>query len=314
MDYFCTAQHYISMENKIVRLDSIDAYNKLYGLPTRHPLVTVIDLKNAVHMADSMRLDYGLYALFLKNGVNCTIRYGRRKYDYQAGTVVSFAPGQQVDVVVPEGEVAHDVVGLLFHPDLIYGTPLGEKISSFDFFDYSQMEAVHLSDEERGIFLDCLAKIDRELNHSVDNHSAAVISANIQVLLEYMHRFYDRQFITRHKANSEIVVRFERLLKEYYESDVRKEALPAVSEFADKLCLSPKYLSELIKKETGQTTKTLIAQHLVRVAKHRLAVSEADVSEIAYSLGFQYPAHFSRMFKRMTGQSPTDFRRELSLN
>ena len=129
---------------------------------------------------------------------------------------------------------------------------------------------MHLSDEERGIFLDCLAKIDRELNHSVDNHSAAVISANIQVLLEYMHRFYDRQFITRHKANSEIVVRFERLLKEYYESDVRKEALPAVSEFADKLCLSPKYLSELIKKETGQTTKTLIAQHLVRVAKHRL--------------------------------------------
>ncbi len=136
------------MEKKTVTLDSIDAYNKLYGLTTRHPLVTVVDLKKAVEMPNHFRLTYGVYALFLKNGVNCVIKYGRRKYDYQEGTVVTFAPGQTVEVEIPDNEVSNDVIGLLFHPDLIYGTPLGEKISGFDFFDYSQMEAVHLSESE----------------------------------------------------------------------------------------------------------------------------------------------------------------------
>lgn len=302
------------MDRRIVTLDSVDTYNRLYGLPTRHPLVTVIDLKNAKELANHFRMYYGLYALFLKNGVGCTLRYGRKQYDYQEGTVVSFSPGQVIDVDMAEGEISNDVVGLLFHPDLIYGTPLGEKIVSFSFFDYSQMEAVHLSERERAIFLDCLDKINNELDYPVDAHSAAVLSTNIQLLLEYLHRFYDRQFITRHKVNSEIVARFERQLKEYYEEPVRKEGMPSVNEFADKACLSPKYFSDLVKRETGMTPKTLIMQHIINVAKHRLAVSDDDVSIIGYDLGFQYPAHFTRMFKRLTGQTPTDFRLQSARN
>lgn len=301
-DYIC------SMEKNIINLDSIDAYNKLYGLTTRHPLVTVVDLKKAAEMPNHLRLNYGVYALFLKNGVNCVVKYGRRKYDYQEGTVVTFAPGQTVEVEIPDNEMSNDVIGLLFHPDLIYGTPLGEKISGFDFFDYSQMEAVHLSESERSTFLDCLAKIDAELDYPVDSHSAALLSANIQLLLEYMSRFYDRQFITRHKVNSEIVAQFERQLKSLYGRGRAVDNIPTVADFAGSANLTPGYFSDLVKRETGVAPKDMIMRQVVAEAKHRLAVSSDDVSTIAYDLGFQYPAHFTRMFKRLTGQSPTEYR------
>ncbi|MCM1332333.1 MAG: helix-turn-helix domain-containing protein [Bacteroides sp.] len=299
-----------------IEFDSVDSYNKVYGLPTRHPLVTVVNLKESGRVLNNVRVNYGLYALFLKNGANCSVRYGRRQYDYQEGTVVTFSPGQSVEVIMKDNEMPADAIGVLFHPDLIYGTPLGEKIACFDFFDYSQMEALHLSDSERAIFMDCLDKINVELDYPVDSHSASVLSASLQLLLEYISRFYDRQFITRHKVNSEIVSQFERQLKEYYDSPVKGDGfgLPSVSEFADRANLSPKYFGELVKKETGMTTKALIMQHMINVAKHRLAVSSDDVSIIAYDLGFQYPGHFSRMFKRMTGQSPTEFRLHLEQN
>lgn len=302
------------MEKKIIYLDSIDDYNKLYGLPTLHPLVTVIDLKQASQAVNHIRVKYGVYALFLKNGVECSLRYGRRHYDYQEGTVVSFSPGQMIDVEMKRDVVAPDVVGLLFHPDLIYGTPLGDKISDFSFFDYSQMEALHLSEDERGIFLDCLDKIRRELEHPVDHHSAALLSANIQLLLEYLHRFYDRQFIVRHKVNSDIVSRFERELKAYFERDSRADTVPSVAYFAEKVNLTPGYFGDLIKKETGNTAQEMISRQVVAVAKHRLATSADDISIIAYDLGFQYPQHFTRLFKRLTGQSPRQYREHLSLN
>ena len=297
---------------EIVNLDSIDAYNKLYGLRTRHPLVNVIDLKQATRAVNHVRVNYGVYALFLKNGVQCSLKYGRRNYDYQEGSVVSFSPGKIIDVDVDKTEIAPDVVGIMFHPDLIYGTPLGEKISSFSFFDYSQMEALHLSNDERAIFLDCLDKISRELDHPVDHHSAALLSANIQLLLEYLHRFYDRQFITRHKVNSDVVTQFEQRLKKYYESG--NIGMPNVAYFAEQANLSAGYFGDLIKKETGQTPKDMITLHMIGVAKQRLAASDDDVSIIAYNLGFEYPAHFSRMFKRVTGQSPSQYRESLSLN
>lgn len=296
------------MEKKTIHLDSIDTYNKLYGLTTRHPLVTVVDLKNATEMPNHFRLDYGVYALFLKNGVSCAIKYGRRQYDYQEGTVVSFSPGQVVEVEMTYNDAPHDVIGLLFHPDLIYGTPLGDKISDFDFFDYSQMEAVHLSESERGIFLDCLGKIDAELDYPVDAHSAALLSANIQLLLEYMSRFYDRQFITRHKANSEIVAQFERQLKSCFSRGTTLNNIPTVADFADRASLTPGYFSDLVRRETGLTPKDMIMRQIVAEAKHRLTVSSDDVSTIAYDLGFQYPAHFTRMFKRLTGMNPTEYR------
>lgn len=293
-------------DNMTVALDSIDAYNKLYGLTTYHPLVSVIDLKQAKQCVNHVRMNYGVYALFLKNGANCSIKYGRRQYDYQEGTVVSFSPGQIIDVEMENDEYAPDVVGLLFHPDLIYGTPLAEKISSFSFFDYSQTEALHLSAEERARFLDCLERVDEETRHPVDSHSAALISANIQVLLEYLHRFYDRQFITRHKVNSEVLKQFERELKSYFSQP--RQVIPGVAYFAEKASLTPGYFGDLIRKETGSTPKDLISLHLVSVAKERLVTTRDDISVIAYDLGFEYPAHFSRMFRRITGQSPTEYR------
>ncbi len=297
------------MQNEIVNLNSIDAYNKLYGLPTRHPLVTVIDLKQARNTVNNVRMNYGVYAIFLKNGVYCSIKYGRRYYDYQEGTVVCFAPGQVIDVEMDKPEVAPDVVGLMFHPDLIYGTPLADKIASFSYFDYDQMEAVHLSEDERQKVLLCLEQIKEELPHPVESHSASVLSATIQVLLEHMQRFYNRQFITRHKVNSDVVTAFQRDLKDYYANPHRKPAaIPGVAYFAERANLSPGYFGDLIRKETGSSPKDLIALHLISVAKHRLVSSNDDVSIIAYDLGFEYPAHFTRMFKRLTGLTPTQYR------
>lgn len=297
-----------------IKLDSIDAYNKLYGLTTLHPLVTVIDLKKATKKIDRMRINYGVYALFLKNGVNCTLKYGREYYDYQEGTIVSFYPGQVIDVDSTGEPTALDVVGLMFHPDLICGTPLASKIGSFGFFSYSQREALHLSEAERKLFLDCLAKISLELEHPVDNHSADLISANIQLLLEYMSRFYDRQFITRHKVNSSVVAAFEKELSRIYSAGATLNEVPKVSYFADKANLTPGYFGDLIKRETGSSPQDIIKLYIINEAKRRLASTDADISVIAYDLGFQYTQHFTRLFERVTGKSPIVFRNEFYTN
>lgn len=297
-----------------VTLDSIDAYNKLFGLTTLHPLVSVIDLKKATRGIGRIRMSYGVYALFLKNGVNCTLKYGREHYDYQEGTIVSFSPGQVIDVDSTGESMAPDVVGLMFHPDLICGTPLASKIDSFGFFGYSQREALHLSETERKIFLDCLEKISLELEHPVDSHSADLISANIQLLLEYLNRFYDRQFITRHKVNSSVVAAFENELSRIYSDGSTVNEVPKVSYFAEKANLTPGYFGDLIKRETGSTPQDIITLCLIKEAKRRLASTDTDISVIAYDLGFQYPQHFTRLFKRVTGKSPSVFRHEFHTN
>ncbi len=300
-----------TVQPEIIKLNSIDAYNKIYGLETYHPLVTVVDLKNARYKVDRVRLDYGLYALFLKNGVNCTLKYGRQSYDYQEGTIVSFSPGQMVDVEAIDDNTPLDVIGLLFHPDLIYGTPLANKIKNYGFFEYSQREAVHLSEEERRLFLECLDRISQEIKHPVDNHTAEIVASHIQLLLDYLARFYERQFITRRKANSDILQKFERALKEYYQEGKSHDGFPSVNYFADKVNLTPGYFGDMVKKETGKTAKEFISLHIIDMAKQRLSVSDEDISIIAYELGFQYPQHFSRMFKRVTGITPTQFREGL---
>lgn len=297
-----------------IKLDSIDAYNKLYGLTTLHPLITVIDLKKATKRIDRIRMNYGVYALFLKNGANCSLKYGREYYDYQEGTIVSFSPGQIIDVDSTDEPLAPDVVGLMFHPDLICGTPLASKIGSFGFFSYSQREALHLSESEKQMFLDCLEKISLELEHPVDSHSADLISANIQLLLEYLSRFYDRQFITRHKINSSVVTGFENELSKIYSAGATVNEVPKVSYFADKANLTPGYFGDLIKRETGNTPQDIITLYLINEAKRRLASTDTDISIIAYDLGFQYPQHFTRLFKRVTGKSPSAFRNDFYSN
>lgn len=297
-------------DSTTVRLDSIDAYNKLYGLETKHPLVTVINLNEATRIVNHIRMDYGVYALFLKNGINCTLKYGRQPYDYQEGTVVSFSPGQLIGIDTEIDEIAPDVIGIMFHPDLIHKTPLASKIKEYGFFDYSQREALHLSADERGIFNQCLERIKEEIARPVDKHTAEIVASHIQVLLDYVTRFYERQFITRRKVNSDILSRFESLLKNYLESGQSKEGLPKVNYFAEVVNLTPGYFGDMIKKETGLTAQEIITRHIVERAKQRLTGSNDDISVIAYELGFQHPQHFSRMFKRVAGASPTQFRNQ----
>lgn len=232
---------------EIIQLDSIKAYNELYGLPTLHPLVTVVDLTKARQMANHVRMNYGVYALFIKHGIGCTLRYGRRNYDYQEGTVVSFAPGQLVQVDMEDEEVSQDVNGLIFHPDLIYGTSLADKMSKYSFFCYEQCEALHLSEQELQTLTQCLRNIQMEMEHPVDQHSRDLLCVYIELFLDYCLRFYDRKFYTRSKVNSDVLQQFEHELSLYFQNSHAK-GLPSVRYFADKACLSPGYFGDLIKK------------------------------------------------------------------
>lgn len=298
----------MKQDSIVIKLDSIDAYNKLYGLETKHPMVTVIDLTEATRIVNHVRMDYDVYALFLKNGTNCILKYGRQPYDYQEGSVVSFSPGQLIEVSTEVDEIAPDVLGIMFHPDLIYKTPLASKIKEYSFFDYSQREALHLSADERRIFIQCLERIKDEIEHTVDRHTAEIVSSHIQVLLDYVSRFYERQFITRRKVNSDILSNFEFSLKNFLKSGQSKEGLPTVNYFAESAHLTPGYFGDIIKKETGLTAQEIITRHIVEYAKQRLSDSADDISVIAYELGFQHPQHFSRMFKRVAGMSPKQYR------
>ena len=293
---------------ELIKLDTVDKYNKLFGLETWHPMVSVVDLSKASQWPEHLKVNYGVYALYLKETKCGDITYGRQPYDYQEGTIVCFAPGQ-----VAETEMQNDVRplahGLLFHPDFIRGTTLGQEIKKYSFFSYETREALHLSEEERAIIMDCLHKIEAELHHNIDRHSRRLITANIGLLLDYCMRFYERQFVTREVPNKDIIVRFERLLDEYFDSKAPQEiGLPTVKYFAEQVFLSPNYFGDLISKQTGKTVTEYIQTKLVDRAKELLLSSPKSMSEIAYSLGFQYPQHMSRMFKRVVGITPNEFR------
>lgn len=297
----------ISME-EIVQLNSIPDYCKYCGFEVLHPLVAVVDMAEAQRNYPECKLNYGLYALWLKQGVGCTIRYGRRNYDYQDGTVVSFAPGQVVQVE-PNGNESASAIGLLFHPDLIHGTSLGRKIERYSFFSYHDAEALHLSEREREQYLMIIESIKRELRHDIDRHSKELLCDNIEMLLDQCLRFYDRQFITREKVNGDVLADFERILNAYFTEGVaRNNGFPSVARMADELHFSVGYFGDLIKKETGQTAQQYIQNKLINLAKEALLGTDLPVSEIALNLGFEYPQHFTRMFKKVTGKSPSEFR------
>jgi AraC-like DNA-binding protein len=293
---------------EIVQLNSIPDYCKYCGFEVLHPLVAVVDMAEAQRNYPECKLNYGLYALWLKQGVGCTIRYGRRNYDYQDGTVVSFAPGQVVQVE-PNGNESASAIGLLFHPDLIHGTSLGRKIERYSFFSYHDAEALHLSEREREQYLMIMESIKRELRHDIDRHSKELLCDNIEMLLDQCLRFYDRQFITREKVNGDVLADFERILNTYFtEGAARNEGFPSVTRMADELHFSVGYFGDLIKKETGQTAQQYIQNKIIHLAKEALLGTDLPVSEIALNLGFEYPQHFTRMFKKVTGKSPSEFR------
>ncbi len=201
------------------------------------------------------------------------------------------------------------MLGILFHPDLLQGTALGKSIRKYTFFSYEANEALHLSEEERAIVTDCLKIIRMELEHGVDKHSKTLLVTHIELLLNYCMRFYERQFATRSRANHDVLARFERLLDDYFEGPLaERDGLPTVKYFADKVCLSPNYFGDMLKKETGKTPQEYIQEKVIEVAKERVAGTDETVSRIAYSLGFQYPQHFCRQFKRRVGCTPNEYR------
>lgn len=295
--------------DQIIKLENVDQYNDLYGLETLHPLVSIIDLTKATKRVNHIQMNYGLYALFLKQTQSCNIKYGRTSYDYEEGTIVCFAPGQIVSVDTIEDEVTPQVYGIVFHPDLIRGTALGKSIKNYTFLSYAVNEALHLSEQERGIVMDCLEKISLELEHAIDKHSKALIAMNIELLLNYCMRFYERQFISRSDANKDTLARFEQLLDDYFQSDLpMQDGLPSVKYFADKICLSSNYFGDMLKKETGKTPQERIQEKVIELAKEHIVNTDKTVSEIAYTLGFQYPQHLCRVFKKRTGCTPNEYR------
>lgn len=301
------------MKEGIIKLNTVDDYNRLFGLETLHPLVNVIDLSQATSFPTHFTVNYGVYALFLKETKCGDIRYGRQPYDYQEGTITSFAPGQVTETDMPEG-VKPKAKGIVFHPDLTKGTSLGQEIRSYSFFSYDSREALHLSDDEKTIILDCLSKIRMELTHPIDKLSRRLISRNIQLLLDYCMRFYNRQFVTRTEANKDVLTRFEHLLDDYFQSGKTQTAgIPTVRYFAEAVFLSPNYFGDLVKKETGKSPQEYIQAKIMDLAKDMLLGSEKSVSQIAYALGFQYSQHFNRVFKRNTGLSPNEYRKSATL-
>ena len=301
--------------DKILNLDSVDLYNKLYGLETLNPLVSVIDLNKATSSVDLIRFNYGIYALYLKLEKACDIKYGRQTYDYQEGTIVCFAPGQTAETNPTTDKVQVNAHGILFHPDLLRGTSLGKNIKKYTFFSYEVNEALHLSEEERSIVMDCLKIIRMELEHGVDKHSKTLLVNHIELLLNYCMRFYERQFITRGKTNRDVLTRFENLLDEYFESTLaEQDGLPTVKYFADKLCISSNYFGDMFKKETGKSPQEYIQEKVIELAKERISGTADTVSQIAYSLGFQYPQHFCRLFKKRVGYTPSEYRAQIGLS
>ncbi|HLO60185.1 MAG TPA: helix-turn-helix domain-containing protein [Bacteroidales bacterium] len=296
-------------EKNMIR--SISEYNDSMGAETLNPLISMVDYSKAPppKSGEQVKMSFDFYFIALKE-IKCgNIKYGCNYYDYQEGTLVFIGPGQvltvenYVNAPRPKGKA------LLFHPDLIRGTSLGHTMKNYTFFSYEVHEALHLSEKERQVINNCFANIEAELMHTIDKHSKTMIISNIELLLNYSVRFYDRQFITRTVVNQDILIRFEKLLDEYFNTDKpRSLGLPSVKYCADKLHLSANYFGDLIKKETGKSPLDHIQFKIADIAKDRIMDGRQSASEIAYELGFKNPQHFSRMFKQIVGMTPLGYR------
>lgn len=288
--------------------NTVQEFNDYYGLETLHPLVNVVRFNKPAKVEEAM-YHYGLYALFLKENKGCKLSYGRTEYDFDEMTVTSFAPGQVIHVEPNPEVIIPKWTAIVFHPDLLNRTSLGKNISRYEFFDYTSNEALHLSVAEIEIFRGVLSMIQQELNRSIDKHSKELIVNNIELLLNYCLRFYDRQFITREEINHSVVKKFTALLDQYIANQAQQEGFPSVAYFADKCCYSPKYFGELVKTETGRTAKDFISDRMLIAAKQLLNDESLNIKTVSQQLGFEYPQHFVRFFKAKTGQTPSDYRK-----
>jgi AraC-like DNA-binding protein len=301
----------MSEAKPIVQVHSISEISKFVKGVTKHPLVAVIDFSKVdEYIQEDIRISCDFYSVMFKNYCANKIRYGRQSYDFQEGSLICIAP-KQVLTMDSEIEKREDMMGwgLFFHPDLVRGTSLGAKMKDYTFFSYEMSEALHLSEKEKQTLYDYVLKIQSELEENIDTHSQNLIVSNIEVLLNYCLRYYGRQFITRKNTNRDIVGQIGKVIREYFDSDNLKEkGLPTVSYLAEKMNLSPNYLSDLLKKETGMNAQDRIHYYLIEEAKNLLLSSDKSISELAFMLGFEYPQYFSRLFKAKTGMTPVEFR------
>ena len=299
------------MENYIT-IDSVGTYFKLRNYELLHPLIGILNFDNFKPepnvVPEHNGFNFACYAIFLKDNKSCKMKYGGKSYDYDDGTMVFIAPQQSVGFSYDKNYVPKGYA-LLFHPDLLLGTDFGKKINSYSFFSYAVNEALHLSSKERKLVLGVLKNIQFELEQNLDEHSKQLIASNLELLLNYCSRFYDRQFLTRETKHNNVLIKFDVLLSAYLTSDQpQRLGLPSVSHFANQLHLSSNYFGDLIKKETGKSAREYIQSKLIEIAKEKVFDRNKSVSEIAYELGFKYPQHFSRLFKSKVGYSPNEFR------
>lgn len=298
----------------IFRLESISQLNELFQQTApKHPLISVVDFSKIEkhEKVEEIKLTCGFYSVMFKNHCANKLKYGKEYYDFQEGTLMCIAPNQIITIENDANSENADIVGwgLFFHPDLIRGTSLGYKIKEYTFFSYEINEALHLSDKEKQTLWDCVDKLENELSENIDLHSQTLITSNIELLLNYCARYYDRQFITRKKVNTNLLTKFETLLNSYFNSNDQKyKKLPSVKYFAEHLFLSPNYLSDLLKKETGKTAQEYLHYYLIEEAKNNLLNTNDPINEIAFNLGFEYPQYFSKLFKSKTGMTPIAYR------
>lgn len=296
----------------IIHLETISEISRFVQQGgVQHPMVAIIDFSKVdEYLEAGTRISCGFYSIMFKNYCTNNMKYGRQRYDFQEGSLICIAPRQVIELD-SEIEKRDDMMGwgLFFHPDLVRGTSLDAKMKEYSFFSYETSEALHLSEKEKQILYDCIIKIGDELNENIDNHSQNLIVSNIELFLNYCSRYYGRQFITRKNINRDVVVQVEKALKEYFYSKNRlREGLPTVGYLADIVNLSPNYLSDLLKKETGMNAKEHIHHFVIEEAKSILLGSNKTIGEIAYQLGFEYPQYFSKLFKQKTGTTPQEFR------
>ena len=292
--------------NKILKVRNVGDYSRWVGHTDRHPLVSVIDYAKVSPVRHSLN-NYSIYGIFFHDEAEIDLAYGCGKYDYKKGTVICVAPGQ-IGGKEDNGErVMLTGWALLFHPDLLHGTTLEKAIKNYSFFDYRVNEALHMTDEEHGILTSLMRQIRDELRKRHDELQDSIIVGYIELVLNFCQRFYNRQFITRKFDNSDMLMKFDRLLHDYFDGNMQLTlGLPTVLFCADKLCMSSNYFGDMIKKTTGDTASNYIRQYIIQRAKNELATGES-IARVAYGLGFEYPQHLSRMFKKLTGMTPSDY-------
>ncbi|WP_421918395.1 helix-turn-helix domain-containing protein [Marinifilum sp.] len=298
--------------DSITRIENISELHKMLGQEEpKHPLIGLIDFSKVKPQGHggNIKISTGFYTVLQKNLCPGALRYGRNYYDFQEGTLFFLAPNQVISIEDPDETKDIYGWGLFFHPELIRKTSLSSKMKDYNFFSYNLHEALHLSDKEQNKLKGIVEDIELELSQNIDKHSKTLIISTLELLLNYCNRYYDRQFITRTNQNNDLIVEFEGLINNYFNTDVLKQkGFPSVKDFANQLGLSPNYLSDILKKETGRNGTDFIQYHIIEKAKNKLLGSSVSISEIAYDLGFEYPQYFSKMFKKKTGMTPGEYR------